>query len=217
MTIDKLYINGADIQTLYGFYLKWRTISAPNAKSNYKSIIGMQGDLDLTEAMGDVFYENRTLSLDMKHPGLNWYADHESMMNKYHGRDVHISFGNDPDWYYAGRLSIGEYSAKSHDLSMTASVFPFKLAVEQTIVTESINASDEASAATIQLAGSRLKVSPLLTVTSQNGLTIKWGSKTANLSNGDHYVDGLTVGALGLTIKAWGVGDLQIVYRKGSL
>lgn len=217
MNIDKLYINGTDIQSTYGLYLKWRTLSAPVVKSNYKTVIGMQGDADLTESLGDVFYENRTLNLGMKHPASEWQSDYDGMLNNYHGKDVRISFGNDTGWYWSGRISIGEYSAKSHDLSMTASVFPFKRKTEQTVITESINAAGEESASTIQLTGSRLKVSPKLTVTSEGSLTIKWGSKTASLNAGEYYVDGLTVGAAGLTIKAWGVGTLKIEYRKGSL
>lgn len=217
MTIDNLYINGVDIQSTYGFFLKWKTLTAPVVKSNYKSIIGMQGDLDLTEALGEVFYENRELSIGMKHPDNIYQADFDAIMNNYHGKNVHIAFGNDPGWYWSGRLNVQQYESKGHDLSMTAIVFPFKMAEQQTTVTQSVSAAGEESAATIQLTGSRLKVSPKLTVTSENGLTIKWGTKTATLSAGDHYVDGLTIGSEGLTIKVWGVGTLQIAYRKGSL
>lgn len=217
MNIDKLYINGTDMQSTYGMYLKWRKLSAPTVKSNYKSVIGMQGDADLTEALGDVFYENRILDLGMKHPSSDWQADYDGMLNNYHGQNVRISFGNDTGWYWSGRLSISEYSSKDHSLSMSASVFPFKRATEKTVITANINAVDEAAASTIQLTGSRLKVSPLLTVTSEGDITIKWGTTTVSLPAGEHYVDGLTVGSAGLTIKAWGVGTLKIEYRKGSL
>lgn len=217
MTIDKLYLDGKDIQELYGFLLKWRTLSAPNIKSNYKAIIGMQGDLDLTESLGDVFYENRVIDMGMKHPDDNWYADYESLMNEFHGKDVHIKFENDPDWYWAGRISIGGYSARNHDLSMTASVFPFKLAETKTVISLSVDAENEAAAETIFLPPSRLKVSPKFTATTENGLTVKWGTSTASVSAGSHYVDGLTVGASGLTIKVWGTGTMQIDYRVGSL
>lgn len=217
MNIDRLYLDENDIQELFGFFLKWRDISAPHAKENYKEIIGMQGALDLTEKLGEVFYDNRTLNLGMKHPGRDWYSDFESMMNMFHGKTVHISFGNDPDWYYSGRLSIDGYSARNHELSMSASVFPFKMAKSKTIISRSINAANEDAAETIDLSGSRLKVSPMITVTTGTGITLKWGERTVTLDSGSRYVDGLTVGPSGLTIKAWGTGDLQISYRVGLL
>lgn len=215
MTIDKLYINGVDVQEEFGCWLKWRTLSTPSPKTNYIQIPGRDGDLDLTEALGDVYYNDRNLQISLVHPSDVWYDDYEQLVSQFHGKQCHVKFGNDPDWYWTGRLEVGAYSAKDHDLSMTAKVFPYKLSADE--ITESITVSGatEETAETVTLTAGRMNVTPQAVVTGS--ITLKWGSRTVALSEGTYYVSGLLLTSGENEVDVWGTGTVTFKYRNGSL
>lgn len=217
MTIDNLYLEDTNIRESCGFWLKWRTLSAPKAKERYISIPGANGAIDRTEALGEVFYEDRTLNIDMVHPESDWYSDYQELVSEYHGRKVKIAFSNDSDWYWMGRLSVGKYTAESHELTMTAQVYPYKFAVQENTYTATVDGATEATATELELDGSRMKTVPQVVVTTGSNVTLKWGDKTATLASGTYYVDGLTVGNAGLTVSVWGTGTVNITYRRGTL
>ena len=74
MVVDKLYLNNVDIQNEYGFWMNWRVLSAPKPQLDYQVIPGMQGRLDLSESLGDVYYDDRTIDIEMTHVGDDWYS-----------------------------------------------------------------------------------------------------------------------------------------------
>lgn len=218
MTVDKLYLNDVDIQDQYGFWLKWRVLSAPTPQLDYQVIPGKNGRLDLSEALGDVYYDNRTLELGMTHPDDDWYADYELLVSVFHGKNCYIKFGNDSEWYWYGRVLVGEYNAREHGLSMTATVFPFKLATQETEVETVVTATSQSNAQTISLQNGRMKVTPKVTVTgATNGVNLKWGTNTTTLGNGEYYVTGLALGEGTLDVLAWGDGTVTFTYRQGAL
>lgn len=218
MNIDKLYINNIDIQEQYGFWLEWRTLSAPKPQLNYQTIPGRNGSLDLSEALGDVYYEDRTLNLYMRHPDKDWYSDHEAFTSQFHGRKFQIKFGNDPNWYWYGRVIVDTYYAKSHEMRVSATVHPFKLALSETVVTQEVTATTEQTAHAVALTNGRMTVTPKVTVTgSTNGVHLKWGDLTAVVSNGEQYVTGLTLDEGTLNVLAWGDGTVTFTYRQGAL
>lgn len=215
MTIDKLYINGVDIQEEYGCWLKWRTLSTPSPKTNYIQIPGRDGDLDLTEALGDVYYNDRNLQISLVHPSDVWYDDYEQLVSQFHGKQCHVKFGNDPDWYWTGRLNVGAYSAKDHDLSMTAKVFPYKLSASEITESVTVSGATEETAETVTLTAGRMNVTPQAVVTGS--VTLKWGSRTVALSEGTYYVSGLLLTSGENEVDVWGTGTVTFKYRNGSL
>lgn len=218
MNVDKLYINNTDIQTTYGFWLNWRELSAPKPQLDYQTIPGKNGRLDLSEALGSVYYDDRTIQIDMTYAGDDWHSDYEGFVSAYHGKKVQIKFANDPDWYWYGRLVVGEYSAKSHKMTMSANVFPFRLSISETVVTAEITATTEGNAQTIALTNDRMSVTPKVTVEgSTNGVHLKWGDLTATITNGNQYVTGLTLDEGTLNVLAWGDGTVTFTYRQGAL
>ena len=218
MVVDKLYLNNVDIQNEYGFWMNWRVLSAPKPQLDYQIIPGMQGRLDLSESLGDVYYDDRTIDIEMTHVGDDWYSDYERFVSNYHGKKVQIKFGNDPDWYWYGRIIVGEYSAKSHKMTASATVFPFTLSISETVVTQEVTATTEQTAHTIALTNGRMAVTPKVSVEgSTNGVHLKWGDMTAVVSNGNSYVTGLTLDEGTLNVLAWGDGTVTFTYRQGAL
>ena len=218
MNIDKLYINDVDIQEQYGFWLNWRVLSAPAPQLSYQVIPGKHGRLDLSEALGDVYYDDRSLTINMTHPSDEWHADYQSFTSAFHGRSCYIKFSNDDEWYWYGRVIVGQYDSEEHSLSMTATVFPFKLATQETEVETVVTATSQSNAQTISLQNGRMKVTPKVTVTgATNGVNLKWGTNTTTLGNGEYYVTGLTLDEGTLNVLAWGDGTVTFTYRQGAL
>lgn len=208
--IDKLYINGVDIEENFGFFLKWRTISFPVAKTEYVDIPGADSSVDLTEANGRVFYEMRYIDLGMVHPKDEYILDVDSL-SRYNGEKVTISFESDAARYFSGRLHIEQYNKRDHDLVMRAEVYPYKFNKEETVYTVKRDKS-------IVLVNDVMPVTPKIEVTGS--ATLAWKTYTQMLSDGTYYVDGLRLGKFENLILGITLGEnssVRISYRKGRL
>ena len=218
--IDSLFVDGVDMQA-DGWFLKWRSLSAPKPKTDYVSVWGRDGDIDLTEneSDGQVFYENRNLMMDMVYIGEDWIEAYSELLDMLHGKECMVQFSNDPYWYWAGRIIASLYEHKPHSLAMSGIMFPYKLSVAKVIESATVTGLTESNAVDVVLPGSRMRVSPKVTVTAGSGdsVTLKWGGNTQALSAGTYYVRGLKVGSDDVTIKVYGTGTVNFEYRKGML
>lgn len=215
--IDRLFVDGVDMQE-YGWFLKWRVLAAPVPKTDYVSIWGRDGDVDLTESEtdGQVFYENREMMLDMVYVGDDWMDAYSHLLDMLHGKNCAIQFTSDPYWYWTGRLIADEFDHKSHSLYMKGIMFPYKMGIDKVIESATVSGATEETATEVVLSASRMRVSPK-TIVVGDSITIKWGSKTQTMSAGTYYVRGLKVGSEDVTIKVWGTGTVTFEYRKGML
>ncbi len=219
MNIDRLYIKGpadADyvaVDTTYGLYLKWRVLSAPAPKMQRDDIPGMNGTLDSTEEFGEVFYNDRTLALDCKHPDDSWYEHFQNFLSAYHGQSVKIAFSNDPNYYWTGRLFVTGYSAKDHSLQMSATVYPYKFKKSLTTVSRTGSGS-------VSLTNGRMKVVP--DVTFSEACTLAWGTNTKQLS-ASSYPQTVKIAGLELSpnstlsVTVTGNATVTFSYREGAL
>lgn len=212
--INGMFVDGESLQA-DGWFMKWRKLAAPIPKTDYTSVYGRDSSIDLTEASGDVFYEDRTVNLDMVYIGDDWNAAYSNLLNKIHGKKCMVQFTNDPYWYWSARLVANEFSHKSRSLSMNGVAFPYKLSILEKSYQASVSGATEQTATVLQLEGSRMRVSPKVVVTGE--VTLKWGSTTKTISAGTYYVRGLKVGLEGVTLKVYGTGTVTITYREGSL
>ena len=210
MSITTLKIDSVDIATTYGFYLAKRRLSAPEVKEEYIDIPAANGEYDATEALGQVYYKNRNLLLDLIYPADSYDTNLSSLTNYLHGRKRKIVFGSDSSWYYVGRISVGEYDSVSHKLGMSAKVFPYKLATSETVVTKTVTTSD-----TVVLANDEMPVVPVVTNTAE--MTLAWGSNSVTISAGTHQIAGLELPKGNTTITVTGSGTITFTYRKGRL
>lgn len=209
--ITMVIIDGVNISTQYGFYLAQRQLSAPAVKEEYIDIPASNGEFDATDAFGEVFFKNRELVLDMIYPGRDFDDDLSALVNYLHGKKRKIVFSTDPDWYYVGRLSIGNYDSSSHRLSVSASVFPYKLAVEETVVTRAVSGS-----ASVTLENDAMTVVPVVTNSAE--MTLTWGSgNSKTISAGTHQIAGLELLEGSTTVGVSGSGNITFTYRKGRL
>lgn len=90
-----------------------KKIGTPPPKVETIDIPGGDGVLDLTEAFGDVKYQNRKLSFDFSTiaPKSQFMDVFSRVQNLLHGRRMDIRLSDDPGWYYTGRVSVNEWKA----------------------------------------------------------------------------------------------------------
>ena len=115
--------------------LKEIEIGSPGAKLVEIDVMGMDGVLDLTEAVtGSVRYGKRTLRFvfDARNCGYRKWADLISeISNKIHGKKVRIVLDCDNEYYYEGRCTVD--TSKINDITsefvITCECYPYKTAV----------------------------------------------------------------------------------------
>ncbi len=197
MNIDRIGIKGsADndfvmLDTVYGLYPVWRSLSAPEPVTSYVKIPGMNGALDCSEEFGEVFYDTRELDIDCVYIKDSWHTDIRELTSKYHGREVKIKFTNDPGYYWSGRLFVKNYDSQDRKLTMTATVYPYRFCNDKTSVTISDNRSRIAT-----LRNGRMPVVPEITVTAP--VLLAWDTYSKSVAFSE-YPATFTLAGLRLT------------------
>lgn len=113
-----------------GLVLQTVNMPMPAPKVSVIDLPGADGMIDLTEAFGTVKLNNRIISMvfsDMK-PYWYRYGDQGWISNLLHGKKVQIIFDEDPDYYYLGRLTFGEFlpAGATRTVTVTADCDPYK-------------------------------------------------------------------------------------------
>lgn len=130
-----------DHSVYFGSYNTWDTWhlvpssrptpSIPEVRTNFVEVPGMNGSLDLTEALaGTIFYNDRELETDfiLVDQSMNWIDVYTDVVDKLHGKRMKIKLVDDPDWYYMGRVTVSEFASNSDysSISISCTMEPFK-------------------------------------------------------------------------------------------
>lgn len=116
----------------WGLLTKTRpSISPPTPKLKLIPVPGSDAVIDLTESLtGRVHYEPRTISFEftVMAERAKWPALYSEILTYLHGRRIRIVMDDDPNFYYTGRVTVGdlEPQKKTATLSMKAEVEPYK-------------------------------------------------------------------------------------------
>lgn len=114
-------------------YLWYETIIPDAQARRYtQTIAGMDGVLDLTEALGGVNFENRQITVRLVYDSGDSYAyHHESSMlrNLMDGRVMRLVSSTDQEWFWRGRVQVTTAKVKNHFLTIeiTMDAGPYKL------------------------------------------------------------------------------------------
>lgn len=106
-------------------------VSPPTPKTKIIQVPGSDKIIDLTETLtGQVHYEPRTIKFEFVTgaPRESWASLYSDIMTYMHGRTVRIIFDDDPNFFYTGRVTVGDFETdKRHaTLTMTAECEPYK-------------------------------------------------------------------------------------------
>lgn len=107
------------------------TPTIPEVRTNYVTIPGRSGSLDLSTALtGSPIYEDRELEADfiLVDQLMNWMDVYHDIVNKLHGQRMKIRLVDDPDWYYIGRVMVSDFASNSDysSISITCQLEPYK-------------------------------------------------------------------------------------------
>ena len=124
-----------------GLKLNGWDIPLPKPQLFNVDIDGRNGSLDMTEWAGMVFYEDRTIKINLRgyRKGVRLQKLYAMM-----GQRVKVTFSFDPDYYYQGRITdmTPKESRAVVDVTMTIVCEPYKLRHRVTVVTQEIALAD---------------------------------------------------------------------------
>ena len=199
--------------TDFNLILMPKTRPFPTPKTNYVSIEGRDGDLDLTTSLtGDVKYENISYSLQfyLKDKRTDWETTLLKLTTYLHGKKMNLTFSEDPDWYYVGRYTLNELESNRNVgmISIDCILEPYRLKKVETVKTiENVG--------TLLLSNSRKWVMPTITSTSSMQFTFENKTFTVNgtlqspdiiLKEGNNAIEVIS-----------GTGTLTVTYREGKI
>lgn len=199
----------------WGILLRPKTRPKPNPKYEYVSIPARNGDLDVTEWAGDIFYENLSFPLEfyvidaMK----TWDEKIRTITNYLHGQKMKVTFSDDPDYYYLGRITVNEFSSDRSlgILTIECNFEPYKYKQEVTEIEYSVSAGN-----TYNFTNGRMKVVPTIEVS--NTMTIEFEGTSYSLSAGSSKVLDIQFKQGINQIKVTnGTGTLKASYQEGDL
>lgn len=169
--ITTVYFDNINSLNDLGLILAKRKIGTPKVKKRMVEIPG-GSPLDYSDFFGDVEFENRTINLSFnaeadKDQGTRLY---QKIQNEIHGKKMKIRFSDEPDFYYIGRIEVGEYEPRRtvFKIDVTIDAEPYKLKKEKTTKQIQVNNSAE-----VVLNNLRMRTVPEITCSSE--MTIKKG------------------------------------------
>ena len=139
--MNDVTIGTYSMQTNFGLYLPEYTIPAPPQQTKFVSIIGRDGAVDLSSALG-IHYDSRKWTLDFKcfNPTVNWHTLISSVMNAIHGQRLNFEFADDPNYFWTGRINVESYKPNKGEgtVRVTITSDPFKYAKLSEIVQDTV-------------------------------------------------------------------------------
>jgi predicted phage tail component-like protein len=183
-------------------------------KEVYVDIPSGDGSVDLTEALGEVKYNNREATITFTAlPQDDFEQKKKQVSNLLNGvRFKKIVLDKDPNYYWVGRCKINEYASDKnlHKIVVGAVLAPYKLKKDETVVT--IPAGENTP---VVLSNSRKTVVPVITCAEET--TVILMGNTYKLNSGTHTVPDLVLkfGENPMTITS--EGAVKFTYQEGDL
>ena len=110
-----------------------KTIGFPSTKTDTVSIPSSDVTLDLTEAFGGPYYNNRKITLEFLslQPWSDQMEQDSTVKNALHGQKMKVVFSDDPDYYWLGRINVGDwtYYKGAGKVVITIDAEPYKYAL----------------------------------------------------------------------------------------
>lgn len=173
------------------------------------------GILDMTDIFGDVRYQNREIEMTFSIPYMeDHWAVYSRINNLYNGQITKITFSADPEYFWEGRVYVGELSCNEGRwmFSMTANVYPYKKKIE---ITTHTGVANEAGRVFHCMSG-RMPVTP--EIEARGPMTVQFGNITENIPKAGVYTFASIVFTEGDNVLTFTGGNTVIItYQEGNL
>lgn len=214
--ISSVSFDGKDTYSAFGLLLAKKEIGLPQPQTNTQLIPGRDGLLDLSEALdGEVHYKNRTIKLTFlaAKSEKSWADVLGAFCAAVHGQFCKIVFGEDTEYYYAGRCTVSKHTISNgkQTIVLTCDCQPFRVCISPSTATKSLTTTDLA----IPLVNNGRPVVPTIKCTAETVLT--WQGSSIALSAGTHTVPAIRLpsGKGELTAKTKsGTGTITISWNE---
>lgn len=198
-----------------GLILSTKTIGAAEPKTELIEVPGADAPLDFTEFFGDVKYNNRPLNFTftMLPPASDFTGRYSDILNKLNGKKMRIVLDDDPDFWYYGRVSVGDLAPDKNTAKITVECDcePYKYAMKKTVYSASVSGST-----TLVLKNLRQHVVPTFNSTGQ--IRIDFDGAQYNVSStGEFTIPEVVLKEGKNTITLTGNSDVTITYQEGGL
>lgn len=191
-----------------------RGIGDAEPKINEVEVPGSDGTKDLTEAFGEVRYNNRILSptFDMFQKPSDWLDLKDEITNYLNGKKRKIIYDTDPNYYYIGRckVSFSNTYTVGH-ITIEATCEPYKYKLNETVIEQAVT-----EGTTYTYSNDRKTVVPTLILS--DAMTLEFKGNTYSLNAGTHKILNIEFveGDNKITIAS-GNGTLTVKYQEGRL
>lgn len=195
-------------------------VSPATPKTVYVDIPGADGSLDLSEALGEVKFSDRTLKFTFTMPPGGdlsesaWEAKKTQVSNRLNGLACQITLDKDPGYYWQGRATVDEYlsTKRLRQFVISAVVRPYKLKQEVTVVSTAISSDGT----TVTLKNSRRPVCPTVSCTNDNTKVV-FGGATYVFGQGEHKNLGVRLVEGDNKVTVSGTGTVTFTYQEADL
>ena len=192
-------------------------IPMPKVQTQFVSIPGRDGTLDLSESTGTIRYGDRNISVTLYAVG-DYQDVLSGFVNAVHGKRMDIVFDRYPDFHFTGRADVSGVAKKDGycqiSVKITAEPYKYSNAATERTVT---------SSSSVTLTNGRMPVIPtvICTVSCQLDFTA-WDGSTAHavLSSGTHLVPDLLLlegDRKTVSVTLSGSGSVKFRYTEGEL
>lgn len=195
-----------------------KDVTAPEPKTNYISIEGASGSLDLTEALtGEPVYNDRTVTASfMCSEGT--HKGREALLRQIrkatHGRKIPIIDPDDQEHYFLGRARIKEEKNQPAFLTFTIEAVcdPYRYAIEET--TRTVSLSSRRVDLVINNDGDKI-LCPVIVVSGSAAITCN--GVTTPLNTGTYKITDIRLVPGANVVGVSGSGTVAFVYREAVL
>lgn len=213
-----------DVHSYHDLNLILSAVSIPPAtpKTDFIDVPGADGTLDLTEALGDVRYNDRDPArfVFTMNPAddLSDYAfecKKTEVSNALNGKLFKkITLDKDPDYYYTGRCTVSEYLSdkRIRQIVVTARLQPYKRKQNKTVATYALTTEEQ----TVVLTNGKKSVVPEITCTYDNTKVVL-GTKEYTLSAGTNKILDICLIEGHNILKMSGTGTITFTYQEAEL
>lgn len=204
----------------WGLLLTGKTdLEPPTVKTNYVAIEGMNGSLDLSEALtGEPTYEDRSFSAsfcacDSSYEERRALLD--NIINAIHGRKMKIVEPDNPNHYLYGRVGLKNVNHRvSHsEFTVEMRCDPWRYGREETLQTMPVDSDTPTDVLVYN--GGRKTVCPDIHVSGQ--VTFTCCGVTSSATSGTYKITTFKLYQGENIIQVSGSGTLTLIYREAVL
>lgn len=192
-----------------------KSIPLPEPKTISVDIPGRDGKIDLSNAFGEIKYENRTLTFDFdifSNPS-DWWKLREKIAQTLYDKKIKIILDQDSNYYYLGRCKITSFTTTftvAH-ISIECDCEPFKYKLTETSISNNLVAGE-----TYTFSNLDKSVIPIFELSDE--ATVEFEGNSYSLSAGTHKVLDIIFKRGNNYIKIIsGTGTMKLTYQEATL